>query len=54
MAMPIRETPILSGNDARVFIEKMKENERAVIDGDVIHRMINNYVRIYEASFNKN
>lgn len=26
MAKPIKETPVLKGNDARVFIEKIQKN----------------------------
>lgn len=46
MATPISETPILSGNDARVFVEKMKENEHSSVSDPTKNRMRENYARM--------
>jgi hypothetical protein len=53
MASQITETPILSGNDARVFIERMKENEETRVSRSDMSRMRKNYASMKEIENNQ-
>jgi len=48
MAKPIKETPFLSGKDARVFIEKNKEVKR--ISEKERHEITQNYEALISIS----
>lgn len=41
MAIPIKETPILAGEDARKFLQRM--NERRELSAEEVERMKKNY-----------
>jgi len=46
MAKPIKETPILEGNDAKEFIKNMKESEQKKVDPAEKVRMRENFEKI--------
>lgn len=43
MARPIKETPILTGHDAKSFISKMNSSSDRKISSDEVKRMKENY-----------
>ena len=50
MARPIKETPILKGQEARVFIQKMNNVSERKISSDEVIRMKSNYERMRSIS----
>lgn len=47
MARPIKETPVLTGKDAKTFIEQKKANEGKKADPAVKQRIMENYSKIH-------
>lgn len=43
MSRPISETPILTGNDAKRFIERMEKSKTEKVSKEVRERMQRNY-----------
>jgi hypothetical protein len=53
MAKPIKETPILKGQDAKNFIQKMNTVESKKVDQQEIAKMMDNFSKMQSiAKFN--
>jgi HD-GYP domain-containing protein (c-di-GMP phosphodiesterase class II) len=53
MAKPIKETPVLRGDDAANFLKKMNENSIKKLDPKVIAKMRENFSKLQSiAQFN--
>lgn len=46
MAKPIKETPVLKGNDAKVFIAKMKEADTVRVSKEEKARIRANFAKV--------
>ena len=46
MSTPIKETPVLHGEDARKFVEKIARNEREPAPREEYERVMANYRKI--------
>lgn len=46
MSIPIKETPILRGKDAKRFVEKIRRNERESAPREEYDRMMENYRKV--------
>lgn len=46
MSTPIKETPVLRGNDARRFAEKIARNEQEPAPREEYDRMMANYRKV--------
>jgi hypothetical protein len=46
MSRPIAETPILFGEDAKRFVEKMKYNEEHPASKEEYERVMTNYIKL--------
>jgi hypothetical protein len=53
MARPIKETPILIGDDAKLFLENIKNTENKKVSTDEMERMKTTYLKYKNlANFN--
>jgi len=46
MSTPIKETPVLHGEDARRFVEKIRRNEREPAPREEYERIMANYRKV--------
>lgn len=50
MAKPIKETPVLKGNDAKVFIAKMKKSDTVRVSSTEKARIRENFAKVSSIS----
>ena len=46
MSMPIKDTPVLYGNDAKRFTEKVRENESRMASDEEVERALEIYYKV--------
>jgi hypothetical protein len=50
MARPIKETPILTGKDAKRFLERMAQVEKRKLSKEELERSLANYEKLKKIS----